>query len=70
MSRRLFICPWVDRGQGEKLEIVALVKVGAFEGLDRNAGPSRERHGVEGELRHGVRLFGRVGLVIQDVQIP
>jgi hypothetical protein len=54
---------------GEKLEIVTLVKVRALKGLHRDPGAPRERHGVDGELRHGVRLLGRVGLVVQDVKI-
>jgi hypothetical protein len=60
----------IDRGQGKKLEVVALIEPRALEGFDRQPRAPGQGHGIDGQLGDGALLFGRVSLVIEDVQIP
>src|SRR6266849_10214029 len=56
--------------QREKFEVILLIKPRTLEILKRQIGPSSKRERIDGKLDVSVLLFPRVGLVIQDLQIP
>jgi hypothetical protein len=57
-------------GEREEFEIVLLVEPSALEALERQIHPSRYRERIDSELHMSVLFFSRVGLVIEDLQIP
>src|SRR3989441_4524462 len=56
--------------QREKFEVILLIEPRALEILKRQIGPSSKRECIDGKLDVSVLLFPRVGLVIEDLQIP
>jgi hypothetical protein len=54
-----FLWPRINRRQGKKLEVVALVEPRTFEGFVGEAD-------APGQLHHGILLFSRLWFVIQD----
>lgn len=61
-----FLWPRINRRQGKKLEVVALVEPRTFEGFDGEAGAPGQCQGINGQLHHGMLLFSRLWFVIQE----
>ena len=65
----MLVLLWINRREREEFKVISVVKPGAFESLDRDAGLSGERKRVDGQLRNDVLLLLRLGLVVKDVDV-
>ena len=61
---------FVDACEPVELEEVLLVEPTAFEHLERQVGPPRERESVDGRLHVCVFFLASLRFVVEDVQAP